>query len=1312
MATKLADLFIRLSADPSQADAALAATAAETRKVFGTELARAVEQGSGQVATALRALAEEATKDLRAGGREAARQLTTQLINGLESRMAAVSSAIEEGLIIDPDEAAQQARIAGEEFARQLQAGLKDKVRRDLIDSSDIARLNVQLGGAGRSAGRALAKNVENESSRIARDLGIQGERGGRRFGDGLERGATPGIRGLTRAVQAFLGLEVVQFIGRQVRRGVDVLRDSLTTARDLIQSNLRLAATTRLYGVEQATLVDLVQRGRTELQLSAGVANELARNVGKLAGAAGQATRSNELYAAALDLGAANGLQAVEVAQALDNAFRAQDEGLNKLGLADPSGLYKEFAAEIGKSADALTEVEKKQAIVNGIIEAGARVQGEYSRQIQGSLGQLNAWDLRLQRARETIGGALIPVVLRLTELLEGPLSTSVRAVTHLLDLMADPLDVLIRKMEEVGVASELMLPVVLTDRLEENRRDIERLTTQIEGLRTTVTPGADIFAEVSIDRRSVDDLRAAVRELESQRNAAIVAGDTRAAGRAQNEISRINEIIAAEEQLAELRTRQGQTELALTEATSKAAVAARVAEISAELDALGAQGLNIQNQERIVALLEERKRLEEQLGRRQPVETGRDGRIGELRGQLETADSVSELRALLDVLTQERDALEAGSDLRGEYNTLIQQTQEAYEKALKAAGDTRDRLLSQAQNIRDEMEMALAGLTATAVDEAIIALDRLEAHARDVFRQLGQAFPAELEQGFAERRDAIFAAGRLEGFSAQLDSAESAAELQALLDVLTQERDALQEGSRIREQYNDLIRETEKAYQDVKKAAQDEKDAIIKAEEDKRKAAERAEQERISRLREQARTIEENVRGALQLAEAFGIIDRNTARALESVAQLASAVARIAGGDLTAIPSALGAVASLFSNAEGKRQAEQLRQSLYDLETAVLALRDAFLQDVSTNTLTRFLEQSTTARDELAAMVGDNVFPGDRARGRLLIQGGHLARRIGLVGPDATNEEARDATRRWFEEIDELFGTNLAQTLEDNKISDADLALIVETFAQLPDAIQEQIEKMGAFGSDVAGIFEQINFEFSVLGKTDAAERLRAINEAIKAAGLDAGDLQDEIDELLSIDTSTPEGRERFQAVLSDILQQMLAGADLGDFSVREMREFLQQIGGLGNAAEKTAEAMDSVAGEIFNGVRGFKTFNFELARFRAIDATDPLADVKDSVEQQTASLPDVVSKLTNPALVGPPRLDPGIRDALARLGGIAGDTNITRTENYTIGPFNAIANEEGRIDWRRELPEMLRELRRLQQLETGESSGTLTL
>lgn len=438
------------------------------------------------------------------------------------------------------------------------------------------------------------ARQVEQ----VERDAKRSGETIGREMERGLEQGAERGARavqsqmtGIGRAIKGFFALELVQAAGRVLGSVTGALRNSAQAASETAKSYLRLSAASELYGIEQKTLNQLSTEGQTRLKLSAGVANELAVGVGKIAGAAGEATRSQELWARALDLGAANGLNAAKVGLALEQSFKGVDEGLNALGLADPGQLYAQFAASIGTTADKLTKAQEQQAILNAIVDAGSKVQGEYERQLEGNIGKLATWEATTRKAKETVGAALIPVIVSLTGKLDGPLAGSVKFITGLLDSMVPALDRVIAKMQQMGVAAARIAPLEMERALRDGRDQIRSLSEEMAddakrlGLRDPKGPKRQTltFAQIAAARQRAQN---ALDKAEA--GDPMVASDPASILRLRERVAGYDALQAKMEAYLATRDKVRDTEEALPEARWKAQLQRELDGINREIAAM----------------------------------------------------------------------------------------------------------------------------------------------------------------------------------------------------------------------------------------------------------------------------------------------------------------------------------------------------------------------------------------------------------------------------------------------------------------------------------------------------------------------------------------------------------------------------------------------------------------------------------------------------------------------------------------------------------------------------------------------------
>jgi gas vesicle protein len=191
------------------------------------------------------------------------------------------------------------------------------------------------------------------------------------------------------------------------------VAMDSLDAFDEYESSMRRLEGTAKITGTPLATLTDLATAAKREFGLSSVQANDYATAVNNLATKAGYAGDKQELLAAMLDLGAAKGLTAAESLQAFEQSILGIDEGTDKLFGKNPSGLWADYAEQIGKSPGKMSDLEKSLVLVYATMDAGKMVQGSYSEWLNSSAGQTQLLSSRINDAKVKFGEILSPIRL-----------------------------------------------------------------------------------------------------------------------------------------------------------------------------------------------------------------------------------------------------------------------------------------------------------------------------------------------------------------------------------------------------------------------------------------------------------------------------------------------------------------------------------------------------------------------------------------------------------------------------------------------------------------------------------------------------------------------------------------------------------------------------------------------------------------------------------------------------------------------------------------------------------------------------------
>ena len=188
--------------------------------------------------------------------------------------------------------------------------------------------------------------------------------------------------------------------------------KSSLDASREAYNSQLRLKASA-------------IETGLAYKELSR-QANEFAR-INLLAERVGQANFSNivnfaqaadrsdklELFRQRLsDLAAAKGVDPKRLGDISKQLITLQDEATDLLLNANPSAFYDDFAKSIGKTANSLTDAEKRAAVFDEIIRRGALFSGVAEQRFNASATALDRLSQKFENLKEKAGQAIIPLV------------------------------------------------------------------------------------------------------------------------------------------------------------------------------------------------------------------------------------------------------------------------------------------------------------------------------------------------------------------------------------------------------------------------------------------------------------------------------------------------------------------------------------------------------------------------------------------------------------------------------------------------------------------------------------------------------------------------------------------------------------------------------------------------------------------------------------------------------------------------------------------------------------------------------------
>ena len=210
-------------------------------------------------------------------------------------------------------------------------------------------------------------------------------------------------------AMLGTLGKMVGAYIGLQTAvRAYNAITDA-ADRQDTAQR--KLSATARLTGESLATITGISTQAQQKFAISSSSAADLTQQFVKLAGRAGDVSMTGQLMSSWMDLAAAQGMTLNEVLVGVNSTLVGQDEGVNRLGLMNPSNLWKQWADAAGKTVAQMSEQEKWMAIVIAVMNEGKKVQGEYAKFLETTAGKQQQFNSELEQTAAKFGKAIEPM-------------------------------------------------------------------------------------------------------------------------------------------------------------------------------------------------------------------------------------------------------------------------------------------------------------------------------------------------------------------------------------------------------------------------------------------------------------------------------------------------------------------------------------------------------------------------------------------------------------------------------------------------------------------------------------------------------------------------------------------------------------------------------------------------------------------------------------------------------------------------------------------------------------------------------------
>lgn len=382
----------------------------------------------------------------------------------------------------------------------------------------------------------------------------------------------------------------------------------------------------------------------------------------------------------------------------------------------------------------------------------------------------------------------------------------------------------------------------------------------------------------------------------------------------------------------------------------------------------------------------------------------------------------------------------------------------------------------------------------------------------------------------------------------------------------------------------------------------------------------------ENTRKIQEMARTIQQAVDGAIQLAEAFGLVDANTSKILRSIGQVAAGIGPLmdsiklmqAGGSALPVLGAalpvLGGLASIVSGLFGKspedaERARLMKENNNNLRNLTDRIGDLARINVTGIELQKYSNFLSDARLK-------EIGPQQGLKGIL---------------PDSVNRQIGDIldslglTAQGLKDFAKQFGITIGSG-GGGKITMSDLDTLREAMAKA---------EITQFADTFSGQMAQMQAAIKLFDVKDPVKQLELFKKALEGIAGGGGALGKAIE---AFDLSTAEGVAAAEKALQDLFDKMRSGsltaADLGGLTPQE---FLDAI-------TRTLDLVKSGAG----GVPGTGGFNVdrtitEVTGGRLAAIMDASRYFLQHIDESTAFMAQLMSGGVLPSIL-PPSL-PGL-------------------------------------------------------------------
>lgn len=108
-------------------------------------------------------------------------------------------------------------------------------------------------------------------------------------------------------------------------------------------------------------------------------------------------------------DLAAAKGIDPNQISTIARQVIAGEDEGINRLGLPNPSKIYEEYAKSIGVATDKLSQQQQVTAILDAVMRKSMLFSGEAEKRLASGAGQFDLFTSRAKNAFAELGKSAV---------------------------------------------------------------------------------------------------------------------------------------------------------------------------------------------------------------------------------------------------------------------------------------------------------------------------------------------------------------------------------------------------------------------------------------------------------------------------------------------------------------------------------------------------------------------------------------------------------------------------------------------------------------------------------------------------------------------------------------------------------------------------------------------------------------------------------------------------------------------------------------------------------------------------------------